>query len=132
MMKEAKTRYTKFIVIKRRMERLRREIEQARKLEDTTKVRTKKLQLLFMTQLTLLETQVEETYQIINGMKTERMKEITELRYMDGWTWKEISEYTGLSLSRLYQINLRINIYFTERNKDDLLYSEWCSDNDIG
>ena len=132
MMKEAKTRYTKVIVIKRRMERVRREIEQARKLEDTTKVRTKKLQLLFMTQLTLLETQVEETYQIINGMKTERMKEITELRYMDGWTWKEISEYTGLSLSRLYQINLRINIYFTERNKDDLLYSEWCSDNDIG
>ncbi len=132
MMKEAKTRYTKFIVIKRRMERLRREIEQARKLEDTTKVRTKKLQLLFMTQLTLLETQDEETYQIINGMKTERMKEITELRYMDGWTGKEISEYTGLSLSRLYQINLRINIYFTERNKDDLLYSEWCSDNDIG
>ena len=126
-MKEAKTRYTKFITIRRRMERLRKEIKKARELEATTKVRTKKLQLLLMTQLSLLETMVEETYRVINSMETERMKEITELRYMDGWTWKEISEVTGLSLSRLYQINLYINIHFTEREKDNLLFSEGCS-----
>lgn len=130
-MKEAKTRYTKFVVIRRRIRRLQKMIEKARKLENTTGVRTKKLQLLFMTQLSLLEIQVEETYQIIKSMKTERMKEITELRYMDGWTWQEISDYTELSLSRLYQINLQINIYFTEREKDNLLYSEWGSENSV-
>lgn len=57
-------------------------------------------------------------------MDSERMKEIAELRYIDGWSWKEIKEYAGLSFPRLYQINLDINAFFTTHGRDDLLYSE--------
>ena len=118
------TRYTKFVVMKRRMDRLKEKIKWFETLGRDGKVNVRSAQMVLRKQLELMEAHLTSTYQIINLMDSERMKEITELRYIDGYEWKEIKDYTGLSLPRLYQINLDINAFFTTRGKDDLLYSE--------
>ena len=71
-----------------------------------------------------LETDMQNAYEIINLMKTEQQKYVCELRYMDGKSWEEIKEETGLSLQRLYQINMQIRIHFNDKGREDLLFSE--------
>ena len=117
-------RYTKFVIIRNRIERLKKKIKEAEQAEEMANAKLKPLQLFLRTQLVLLENQLKETYHVIDLMESERMKQITELRYIDGLEWKEIKDYTGLSLPRLYQINMDINSFFTMLEKDYLLYSE--------
>jgi len=118
------TRYSKFTVIKKRIERLKNQIGYYQSLEDATGADTKQIKLRLRLELHWLENDIQFAYEIIDTMKTEMMKYVTELRYMDGKSWEEIKDETGLSLQRLYQINMQIRIHFNDKGREDLLFSE--------
>ena len=122
-------RYSKFVMRKKRIERLKNEMGWLQTLGDSTGANVKRLKNRLDVELYWLEMDVKYTYEIIDTMKTEKMKLITELRYMDGKSWQEIREVTGLSLQRLYQINLKIHLHFCEKGREDLLYSEYFESN---
>lgn len=118
------TRYSKFTVMKKRIERLKNQIGYYQSLEDATGADTKQIKLRLRLELHWLENDIQFAYEIIDTMKTEMMKYVTELRYMDGKSWEEIKDETGLSLQRLYQINMQIRIHFNDKGREDLLFSE--------
>jgi DNA-directed RNA polymerase specialized sigma subunit len=118
------TRYSKFVMRKKRIERLKNEIGYYQATENATGVDAKHVIVKLKLELHWLETDMQNAYEIINLMKTEQQKYVCELRYMDGKSWEEIKEETGLSLQRLYQINMQIRIHFNDKGREDLLFSE--------
>lgn len=118
------TRYTKFTLRKKRIERLQREIGWLKNVEDATGADVKKLKAKLEHELFWLHADINHAYEIMDDMKTEKEKLVTELRYFDGMEWTEIAKETGLSLQRLYQINMQIRIHFNAKGRDDLLFSE--------
>lgn len=118
------TRYTKFTLRKKRIERLQREIGWLKNVEDATGADAKRLKAKLEHELFWLNADITHAYEIVNCMKTEKEKMVTELRYFDGMEWTEIAKETGLSLQRLYQINMQIRIHFNDKGRDDLLFSE--------
>lgn len=118
------TRYTKFLMRKKRIERLKNEIGYYQATENATGVDAKHLKMKLKLELYWLDLDMKHVYEIIETMKSEMEKYVTELRYMDGKSWEEIKKETGLSLQRLYQINLKIRIHFCDKGRDDLLFDE--------
>ena len=118
------TRYSKFVMRKKRIERLKNEIGYYQATENATGVDAKHVIVKLKLELHWLETDMQNAYEIINLMKTEQQKYVCELRYMDGKSWEEIKNETGLSLQRLYQINMQIRIHFNDKGREDLLFSE--------
>lgn len=121
------TRYSKFVMRKKRIERLKNEIGWLQALGDSTGAKVKRLKNRLDIELYWLDLDVKHAYEVIDSMATEQMKYITEVRYMDGKSWNEIKNETGLSLQRLYQINMKIHLHFADKHREDLLYSDYYS-----
>lgn len=118
----AESRWTRFVAAKERLKRLQSELSYWQWIEGDTGVETGRIRRQIRDEIEQITLMIESFYKVLNNAKTERMRHIAELRYMDGWAWQDIATATGLTLPRLYQINLDIQILFADYNCQELVY----------
>ena len=118
----AESRWTRFVAAKERLRRLQSELSYWKWIEVDTGVETRRIRRQIRDEIEQITLFTESFYKVLSHAKTERMREIAERRYMDGWAWQDISAATGLTLPRLYQINMEIQILFAEHGCQELVY----------
>ena len=117
----AESRFTRFVASKNRVDRLQQELSYWRWIEGDTGVKTERILRQLQEEIDQISLMTESFYRVLSHAKTERMRHVAELRYMDGWAWKDIATATGLTLSRLYQINWDIQILYAEYGCQELV-----------
>lgn len=117
----AESRFTRFVASKNRVARLQQELSYWRWIEGDTGVKTERILRQLQEEIDQISLMTESFYRVLSHAKTERMRHVAELRYMDGWAWKDIATATGLTLSRLYQINWDIQILYAEYGCQELV-----------
>ena len=66
------------------------------------KTGTNSLKLTYLQQYKECAKKLSEFYEVLDKMPNERLKFIAELRYVEGYAWKEIAKRIGESIQTIY------------------------------
>lgn len=121
--RDVKSRHTKFVGTRKRIARLAAEIkffDEVGRADDEVAA----LQEQLKNKIKILERGYDLFYSVAEDLNDDMKIYVAELRYIDGLSWTEISDSTGLHVQTLYNYNKQILKLFSDAGHLNLIINK--------